>query len=118
MSARLKLKHMKHHIAMVEANNAHLRYELARLSREWELIGVSERLDNLALEMAPRQYFLSVVSHTARVLTEKMCENLKEYIAKRLSNCDGYFPRSCGNTLDVKLITPKFTETSVDVTVR
>lgn len=44
MSARLKLKHMKYHIAMVEDDNAHLRYELARLSREWELIGAREQL--------------------------------------------------------------------------
>ena len=114
MSARLKLKSMKHRIAMTESENNHLRYELARLSRTWEFIGVRQKLEYMLVERLPDQYLKSVVSHMARALTAKMCENLEECIAKHISGYDALR----GDTLDIRLLIPRFDETSVEVTSR
>lgn len=115
MSARLKLKHMEHRIAMIASENSQLRYELSRLNVKWELIGARERLERIDLAMAPKAYLECLVSHLARALTAKMCENLEECIKNQVPTyvgLDGY------DTLDVRLLAPRFTEASVQVTVR
>lgn len=114
MSARLKLKHMKHRITMIEAENNHLHYELSRLSRDWELIGAHTKLDLMPFSTAPKPYLASVVSHLAWALVKKMCENLDKCITQRLPD----YEHLGGSILDVRVLAPKFTETSVDVTIR
>jgi hypothetical protein len=105
---------MEHRIAMIEAENNHLRYELSRLSCKWELIGVRNRLDRIGLAMAPREYLMDTVRYLARSLALKMCENLEECINKRLPEYAHFY----GDTIDVRLVAPRFTETSVEVTIR
>lgn len=113
MSARLKLKHMKRYIARLEAANVNLRYEVSRMNRKWELIGVRQQLEAMALERIPSQYLKSVISNAARALTAKMTENLEECIAKQTPKCIN----PCAGTLDIRLLIPRFDETSVEVTL-
>ena len=114
MSARLKLKHMKHRIAMIEAENNHLHYELSRLSVKWELVGTRERLEPIGLAMAPKEYLKCEVSTLSRSIIAKMCDNLEDCITKQIPD----YLAICGDILDVRLLSPKFTETLVEVTVR